>query len=345
MLSIGLAGFLLLSTLWSVDPQDTATRAVLYLFVVIGAIGIASNLDGDEFMSLLALTCFLSGAASLVLLAVSPANAQVITADSVDFRGIFSQKNVLGEAMVVGALASLHGLRVGNGKRLRYAVILVLVAAVAFVSKSATSCLTIFAFCGTDAAMTLIRKGGTARILAICATISVLPLLIFGAAFPDSILEMIGKDPTLTGRTDIWTYVLADIYQKPLLGWGYLAFWSPHNLAAMEISEVFHWFVPQAHNGLLEMLLNVGLIGTVFFIILWVRNVRLAIRCLRTSEKALAISCLLSCVGVILVGISEIVLIAPFEASTGVFFITGLMCEKTVRATRWGRYPHITASI
>src|SRR5262252_4724623 len=110
MLSIGLAGFLLLSTLWSVDPQDTATRAVLYLFVVIGAIGIASNLDGDEFMSLLALTCFLSGAASLVLLAVSPANAQVITADSVDFRGIFSQKNVLGEAMVVGALASLHGL-------------------------------------------------------------------------------------------------------------------------------------------------------------------------------------------------------------------------------------------
>jgi len=53
--------------------------------------------------------------------------------------------------------------------------------------------------------------------------------------------------------------------------------------------------------------------------------------------KALAISCLLSCAGIILVG--ETVLLVPFEASTSVFFITGLFCEKAVRAARRPRYP------
>jgi hypothetical protein len=42
----------------------------------------------------------------------------------------------------------------------------------------------------------------------------------------------------------------------------------------------------------------------------------------------------LSCAGIILVGISEAVLIVPFEASTSVFFIIGFFCERAVRASR-----------
>jgi len=114
-----------------------------------------------------------------------------------------------------------------------------------------------------------------------------------------------------------------------------VAFWSLDNPAAAAIG----WVIPQAHNGLLEMLLNVGLIGTAFFIFLWARTVWLSLRCVRTSEKTLAISCLLSCAGIILVGVTENVLIAPLEASTSVFFITGLLCEKEVRAARLRRYP------
>jgi exopolysaccharide production protein ExoQ len=339
ILSIALTGFLFLTAFWSVDLQATLIRAVLYLFVVIGAIGVVCNIEGNEFMNLLSKTCFLTGVASLVLRVVAPAYALVVIYDAVDFRGIFGHKNVLGQAMVVGALASLHGLRAGNRKRLRQAITLVLVIGVALVSKSATSCLTIFTFCGTYVVIALIARGGAPRFFAICATILLLPVVVFAAAFPDTLLEMIGKDPTLTGRTELWSYVLIDINQRPLLGWGYLAFWSPNNPAAKEISDSLHWSIPQAHNGLLEMLLNVGMIGTAFFIFLWVRNLRLGLLCLRTQEKALAISCLLSCAAIILNGISEMVLIAPFEASTSIFYITGFLCEGTVRAARLRRYP------
>lgn len=342
ILSLGLVVFLLLSTLWSVNRGASMRTAIEYLFVLVGAIGIVGSLEADEFMDLLALMCFLEGIVSLLLLAVSPGSA--LTPEG-DFRGIFSQKNVLGEAMTMGALASLHGLRVGKRRRLRSAVFLAVVTIVALASKSATSYLTMFAFFGTDAVIALIRKGGAARLLAVGVIVLLLPIVVYGAVFPDSMLEMIGKDPTLTGRTDIWGYVIADIHQRPLLGWGYVAFWSPDNPAAIEIADSLHWFAPQAHNGILEMLLGVGLIGTAFFIFLWARTARLAIQCMRTPEKGLAISCLLSCAGIILVGISETVLVDPFEASTSVFFITGFLCERAVRAARRRRYPTIRGNI
>jgi O-antigen ligase len=337
VLALTAALFLLLSRLWSIDPETTMRRGLIYLFVVIGAIGVSRNLEADEFMDVLALTCGISAIASILLLAVFPRHA--LTPEMGDFRGIFSHKNVLGQAMVVGALATLHRMRVGGRERLRNAVMLTLFTIVALASQSATSFLTIFAFCGVNIIITLLRKGAVGCFITIGAVVLAAPMVIVAAAFQDSLLKLMGKDPSLTGRTDLWAYVLTDIAEKPFSGWGYSAFWSPNNPAAVEISQVLKWYVPQAHNGLLEMLLNVGLVGTAFFIFLWTRNIWLALRCLCTPQKGLAISSLLSFGGIFLIGISETVLIEPLQVFTSLFFITGLMCERAVHAARRRSHP------
>ena len=144
---------------------------------------------------------------------------------------------------------------------------------------------------------------------------------------------MLGKDPTLTGRTDIWGYVIPDIYRRPFLGWGYAAFWSTENPEAWKIADALHWFAPQAHNGVLEILLSVGLIGAVFFLYLWGRTVRLSLKCMRTSESAMAITCLCICAGAVLVGVSETVLLYPGPI-TSIFVITGLYCERAISTAR-----------
>ena len=72
-------------------------------------------------------------------------------------------------------------------------------------------------------------------------------------------------------------------------------------------------------------------------IFLLVRTIIIAIKCLRTGDSVLAVTCLLSCVGIILTGISETVLIDAFEASTSVFFITGFYCERALRSGRQRR--------
>ena len=64
------------------------------------------------------------------------------------------------------------------------------------------------------------------------------------------------------------------------------------------------------------------------------RNVVLAFSCLRTPGQALGISTLIHSLGILLLGISENVLLAPTQSSTTVFLITGLMCEQAVRAAR-----------
>jgi exopolysaccharide production protein ExoQ len=329
-ISILMAVFLLCSAAWSVDLGATERAGVNYLFFIIGTIGVAENLEGDDFMHLLAWVCFLSALASLVLLAVSPANAFGGTGD---FRGVFSQKNPLGEAMSIGALASLHGLRRGKRGRLFNIINLFLTISLTVKSGSATSLLAIVLFGSFGFAMRLLQKGGTARTLAITGIIVVLPVAFIAAFNPDSLLEMLGKDPTLTGRTDIWGYVIPDIYRRPFLGWGYAAFWSTENPEAWNIADALHWFAPQAHNGILEILLSVGLVGAALFIYLWGRTVWLSLKCLRTPDGTMAITCLSICAGAVLVGVSETVLLYGGPI-TFMFFITGFYCEKAISTAR-----------
>ncbi len=326
-----IAGFLACSFAWSIDPQITVKEAFVDLVATVGWIGIATTIDPDEFLELCARTTFLAAAASLMLLVVSPSNAIAIGQDAMDFRGIFSQKNVLGEAMVIGAIAELHCLSIRKKGRVFEGLCLAVIIVVALMSKSATSCLVIFVCCVAHIVIAPIRRGGAARVLGVAALACIIPAVVVGAAFPDSVLELLGKDPTLTGRTEVWAYVVNDIAMKPLLGWGYEVFWEASNPAAIEISDAVHWVVPQAHNGMLEILLQVGFVGSVLYVALLVRVTWLSVRCMRSHWGPLGVTTLLVCVAVVLTGVSETVLLAPFEASTGALMVTGLFCERALR--------------
>jgi exopolysaccharide production protein ExoQ len=154
---------------------------------------------------------------------------------------------------------------------------------------------------------------------------------------PDPILEMMGKDPTLTGRTEIWPYVIDAISQRPMLGWGFSGFWSPDNPAAVEINDATRLNLPDAQNGLLQMLVDVGIVGTSIFFVLWARNAMFALRCIYTPANELAVSSLI-CFGlIILYGVSEPVL-QPLQISTCMFFVFGFMCERATRVAHPGRY-------
>jgi O-antigen ligase len=330
-LLIALAAFLFLSSLWSIDPQVSARRGLLYIFFVIGLIGVASNLSGDEFLRLLGEVCFVAAVLSVGLMLVYPAIA--LMPDGA-LRGVFSHKSVLGQAMATGALLSLYRIRMGGGQKLLGIVMLAIFTMATFLARSTTSLLTIVALCVAEGIIALMRRGGASKFLGFGLILVVMPILVIGVAFPDPLLEILGKDPTLTGRSDLWGYVIQAITQKPILGWGLLAFWTSSNPLADAISDVLGWTVPQAHNGLLEILLEVGLIGTVFFMALLVRNFVLAVKCFRTLAREVAISLLLSVGALFLIGAAESVLVDPAQPVASVFFVTGLICEKTLWTAR-----------
>ena len=189
------------------------TRSIAYFFLVVGAIGIAEIFDADEVMRLTALIGGFSAAISLVL----PDAAGAITGN---FRGAFPGKNQLGAAMVIGVLGGLHSMRVARRHRFIYIGTTLLCTIVAFLSKSGTSLVTIFALYIFNLIGRFYIKGGISRIVSMFAALFVTVAFILLMLNMDLIYSLLDKDPTLSGRTDFWPYVIDYIYQRPLLGLG-----------------------------------------------------------------------------------------------------------------------------
>jgi exopolysaccharide production protein ExoQ len=77
------------------------------------------------------------------------------------------------------------------------------------------------------------------------------------------VADFLGRDPTLHGRTGIWSVVLAQ-QTNPLLGVGYQTFWLGDRLTAVW-GQLGAGFLNEAHNGYLEIYLNLGLVGVALF--------------------------------------------------------------------------------
>jgi exopolysaccharide production protein ExoQ len=326
VLPLATAGLLVSSVSWSVDPGTTITRSVAYLFLIVGAIGVAGLFDDDEVMGLTASIAGISAAASLLLLFIRP---DTVTVEQ-EFIGMFSQKNVLGQAMVVGVLAGLHGIRIRGRRWIRDTAVTALCTFVAFLSKSATSLVTIFAFFGLHILGTLYIKGGTRRAISIFLTIAIVPTCVLLVMNKDLVFSFLEKDSSLTGRTDLWPYVIEYIYERPVLGWGFAAFWTGSNSRLWEISSALGWHVTEAHNGVLQILLDIGCVGTALFLFLLLRNLVMALKCMNGPAPATGVSSLLFLAAVLLIGVSEQVLVTP-DGPTVQFFLLGFMCEQKLR--------------
>jgi O-antigen ligase len=72
------------------------------------------------------------------------------------------------------------------------------------------------------------------------------------------VIQALGRDSTLSGRTGIWQILLHwDI--NPILGVGFESFWLGDR--AEKVSSMFSFEVNEAHNGYLETYINLGLLG------------------------------------------------------------------------------------
>ncbi len=84
-------------------------------------------------------------------------------------------------------------------------------------------------------------------------------VLDFGFGMSGALAEAVGKDPTLTDRTKIWSFLLG-MHTNPLLGVGYQSFWLGARLDYFwNNANLGH--INEAHNGYLDVYLQQGIIG------------------------------------------------------------------------------------
>jgi O-antigen ligase len=150
------------------------------------------------------------------------------------------------------------------------------------VADSATSrlCLAIGCLVITAAHSKAGRRRHTVLRIAIPACLCLYITLAFGFGINLTALlaEAVGRNPTLTGRTDIWDLLLT-MHTNPLVGTGYGSFWLGPRLNVIWQSPV--GAINEAHNGYLELYLNLGLIGLFLFAAFLIGSYRSICRRLR----------------------------------------------------------------
>jgi hypothetical protein len=82
-------------------------------------------------------------------------------------------------------------------------------------------------------------------------------ILAFGFDLSGQFASQLGRDATLTDRTIIWKTVLSE-HTNPLLGTGYESFWLGPRLDRIWQAA---GYVNEAHNGYIEIYVNLGAIG------------------------------------------------------------------------------------
>lgn len=89
-----------------------------------------------------------------------------------------------------------------------------------------------------------------------------------------------GSSDTLTGRTEIWD-ILIPMAPNPLVGAGFESFWlNPH--VAERLAERFpNLPLNEAHNGYLEVYLNLGWVGVVLIVLILTDAYRRAVKAFR----------------------------------------------------------------
>lgn len=96
----------------------------------------------------------------------------------------------------------------------------------------------------------------------------------------ESLVGGLGRDSTLTGRTDLWPIVL-NMGTNPMIGQGFESFWLGERLATL--AATYYYKPNQAHNGYIEIYLNLGWIGLLVF-------AGVIVSCYRTMRKTLMLS-------------------------------------------------------
>jgi O-antigen ligase len=78
-----------------------------------------------------------------------------------------------------------------------------------------------------------------------------------------AILSVLNRDPTLTGRTALWEELI-QYNNAPMIGAGYETFWVGNE--SKRLWEKYWWHPNEAHNGYLEIYINLGAIGLLLLV-------------------------------------------------------------------------------
>jgi O-antigen ligase len=89
----------------------------------------------------------------------------------------------------------------------------------------------------------------------------------YSAATSD-VLNAVLPDTSFTGRTDVWRFAIDHAMERPLTGYGFMAFWRTPDVFLAEMANFWANLAAHSHDGYLDIALTTGLPGLAFTLLL-----------------------------------------------------------------------------
>jgi O-antigen ligase len=266
-LTLAVVGLALLSVLWSDDAALTLRRSLSLTGTTAFGLYLATRYPPGRLLRMLGWTLVFTAVLSAVFALALPQYGISQTEHAGTWRGIFTHKNTLGRTMTLATMVCLLIWRDQSKRRWMPLVGAAFCTLMLMMSQSRSAMVTLGVVVALIFALPILRFRRSVAGPLLSALVFVVGttgmLMAFHAA---TILAALGRDLTLTGRTDIWSMSLGLMSDRPWLGFGYWAFWRGWSGESWQVISALGWDVPHAHNGFVDLSLDVGIVGLVIFL-------------------------------------------------------------------------------
>jgi O-antigen ligase len=275
-----LLGITCTSVLWSDIPMFTLEHILPLLRVTVFGMYFAARFNFKEQLQLLALAFGMAALLSLIVCVAIPNYGVVGTGLIVSqeeivhtgaWRGVYEHKTFLGSIMSLGSvILLLCGLSKYQYRWIIWpgfslSIFLLLRSTTLAALLTLIISIALIYFCQLE------RKSFGLFITMLVSLVFIASSAVMAlASNAETIFNSFGKEVTISGRTLVWPLLIDKIWQRPLFGYGYETFWEGGWEG--EVADVWRGLMtgfepPHAHNGLLEICLDIGFLGLTIFVI------------------------------------------------------------------------------
>jgi len=309
----GLLIMLIMSFSWSSSPLITLKAVIILACINIVATYLVGQYEDQELFDIPMWSMAIIALMSHIVRRKTNLSA---ANPSGGLAGVLPSKNQLGTLMALTTV--LWWLRANNSSKQRW--LSWGITAISFIlipQAKSTGGLFLFITLFTLAVLTNFLKKLRFQ-YAVIVTMSLLLITILIniviVANVERILGAAGEDMTLTGRTDIWSDIWPTIQQHLWLGHGSYAFWQDWREAANPAVKWITgpWIPPHAHNGFMDVTVDLGLIGLVIFLLSFLVTLIQAVWYLLKSKDYEAIIPLIVIAYAFQVNLSESQFLRPY---------------------------------
>lgn len=207
------------------------------------------------------------------------------------WRGVFPHKNFLGHAMVWAICVFWLLSKTYVQQRWLHYGLIALSGFLIFLSTSKGALVALLINCVLVPGYGLLKRyKGLAVPIFIWFIFAGLYATLVLTVNAEAILSALGRDLTFTGRTVIWTGVIDKIGEQFWLGYGFNSLWFSIHKGLADFWTVYGSGAPaHAHNGVLDLFLDLGFVGVLVFSVSYITSLVKAVRWAESGQSFLTL--------------------------------------------------------